>query len=61
MGGYTKSVSGQRLFKHVPRQQLRMQQEWTVLSTRSVPRSYKEENWGNPVSYVQDLSTEAEQ
>jgi hypothetical protein len=28
--------------------------EWTVLPARAVPRSYKENSWGNQVSSVRD-------
>jgi hypothetical protein len=35
------------------RQRIRIQ-EWTVLSARAVPRSYKEDNWDNRVSSVRE-------
>jgi hypothetical protein len=49
-------VSRQRLSKHVPTAtdthatiEVRLE---TVFSTRSVPRGYKKDNWGNQVSSV---------
>jgi uncharacterized protein (DUF1501 family) len=49
-------VAGQRLGKHVPtatnrRTTIEVLLE-TGVSTRSVPRSYKEDNWGDHVSSV---------
>jgi hypothetical protein len=46
-------VSGQRIGKHVP---AAMNTNTTILletvfSTSSVQSGYKEENWGNPVSF----------
>jgi hypothetical protein len=40
------SAARERLGKHVPAETVRIQ-EWTVLSARAAPRSYKEDNWGN--------------
>jgi hypothetical protein len=40
-----------------PRQRLRIQRGKGVLSTRSVPRSHKEENWGNQLSCYLTVNT----
>jgi hypothetical protein len=37
--------------EHIPAETFSIR-EWTVLSTRSVLKSYKEENWGNQISSV---------
>jgi hypothetical protein len=56
MGGYTRAISGQGLGKHVPTAKNRRATIELLLeagfSTRSVPRSYKEDNWGDQVSSV---------
>jgi hypothetical protein len=50
MGGYNIPFSGQRLGKHVPAATVTYTRgENGVLSTRSVPRNYKQENLGNKV------------
>jgi hypothetical protein len=57
-GSETTFVSRQRLGKYVPAAtnthtiiEVRLE---TVLSTRSVQRGYKEDNWGNQVSSVRE-------
>jgi hypothetical protein len=66
-----KPMLGNGSVNTFPLQRIR---EWTVLSARAVPRSYKEDSWGNQVRSVReyssvgrelpfrkDLSTEAEE
>jgi hypothetical protein len=55
-GSETTSVSRSRLGKHVPaatdtHATIKVLLE-TVFSTRYVPRSFKEDNWGNQVSSI---------
>jgi hypothetical protein len=47
------AAAREQLSKHVPVEMVSVR-EWTVLSARAVPRSYKEDNWGNQVSSVQE-------
>jgi hypothetical protein len=58
MGGYTRTVSGQRLGKHVPTAMNRRAITEVLLemafSIRFVPTSYKEDNWGVQVSFVRE-------
>jgi hypothetical protein len=46
-----QGLSGQRLGRHVL---AAMNQHATGVSTRSVARSYKEENWGDQVNSVRE-------
>jgi hypothetical protein len=45
------ATARERLGKHIPRKRIHIR-EWTVLSARTVPRTYEEDNWGNRVSSV---------
>jgi hypothetical protein len=51
INGVTQPVGGRR--EHILAETVSIR-EWTVLSTWSVPRSYKKDNWGNQVSSVRE-------
>jgi hypothetical protein len=62
IGGYTRAVSRQRLGKYVPTTSNRRATIEVLLetgfSTRSVPRSDKEDNWGRSSQFCMGVCEE---